>query len=110
MYVQLQFGALRAARFLDLSRLAAPRRIRVRDEVLAIGAPRTYTDLTRSRLVRRWLPMLAAAAAAAAAPIAEAQRVLGEEIQPIDDVRSTADYGRQVAVNLLERFWTDTGG
>jgi xanthine dehydrogenase iron-sulfur cluster and FAD-binding subunit A len=30
------------------------------------------------------------------------------EIAPIDDLRSTADYRRNVAVNLLRRFWTDT--
>ena len=40
--------------------------------------------------------------------IAEAKRVMVEEIHPIDDVRSTAEYRRQVAANLLERFWADT--
>ena len=49
------------------------------------------------------------AALAAGAPVAEAQRVLADEIHPIDDVRSTADYRRQVAVNLLGAFWRDTG-
>jgi xanthine dehydrogenase iron-sulfur cluster and FAD-binding subunit A len=44
-------------------------------------------------------------ALAAGAPIAEAQRILAEEITPIDDIRSTADYRRQVAVNLLRRWW-----
>jgi CO/xanthine dehydrogenase FAD-binding subunit len=237
VYVQLQLGTLSATRFLDLSRLAALRRIRLRDETLVIGALATYTDLIRSRLVRRLLPMLVAAARevggpqirnrgtiggniasgspagdalpvlavaeamvvlagsdgerrvpfaqfytgyrasvlrpdelivavevpplegaqwfrkvgtraaqaiskivvaavraprprvalgsvaptvvrlprteaalAAGASIAEAQQVLSEEIQPIDDVRSTADYRRQVAMNLLARFWADTGG
>jgi CO/xanthine dehydrogenase FAD-binding subunit len=38
----------------------------------------------------------------------EACRVLGQEIAPIDDMRSTADYRRRVAQNLLRRFWTDT--
>ncbi|MEK7401848.1 MAG: FAD binding domain-containing protein [Gemmatimonadota bacterium] len=38
----------------------------------------------------------------------EAARVLEREITPIDDVRSTADYRRTVAANLLRRFWTDT--
>jgi len=33
---------------------------------------------------------------------------LEREIQPIDDVRSTADYRRTVAGNLLRRFWADT--
>ena len=30
------------------------------------------------------------------------------EIQPIDDVRSTAEYRRVVAGNLLRQFWADT--
>ena len=44
----------------------------------------------------------------AGADIPTAQRTLGDEIRPIDDVRSTALYRRRVAQNLLERFWTDT--
>jgi len=47
-------------------------------------------------------------ALAQGASIDEAMRVLGEEIKPIDDVRSTADYRRQVSMNLLRRFWADT--
>jgi len=38
----------------------------------------------------------------------EPVRVLHAEIHPIDDIRSTAEYRRQVAGNLLRRFWTDT--
>jgi xanthine dehydrogenase small subunit len=38
----------------------------------------------------------------------EAARLLGDEIHPIDDVRSTADYRRTVSMNLLRRFWADT--
>ena len=41
------------------------------------------------------------------ATIEDAQRTLLEEIAPIDDIRSTADYRRRVAANLLARFWTD---
>ena len=40
--------------------------------------------------------------------IADAQRALAAEIAPIDDIRSTADYRRRVASNLLVRFWNDT--
>lgn len=40
--------------------------------------------------------------------IEEARRVLMEEIQPIDDLRSTAAYRRRVSANLLARFWADT--
>ncbi len=38
----------------------------------------------------------------------EAQEILTKEIQPIDDLRSTAAYRRLVCANLLARFWTDT--
>ena len=40
--------------------------------------------------------------------IDEAVNVLEAEIAPIDDVRSTGDYRRRVAANLLRRFWSDT--
>jgi xanthine dehydrogenase small subunit len=49
------------------------------------------------------------AALAGGASIDEAVRVLGEEIKPIDDVRSTAEYRRTVSANLVRRFWVDTG-
>ena len=45
------------------------------------------------------------AALASGASIADAQQVLLDEIAPIDDVRSTADYRRRVAANLLASFW-----
>jgi CO/xanthine dehydrogenase FAD-binding subunit len=48
------------------------------------------------------------AALATGASIDEAARVLESEITPIDDIRSTADYRRKVASNLLRRFWADT--
>jgi xanthine dehydrogenase small subunit len=41
--------------------------------------------------------------------LAEAQAALLEEIQPIDDLRSTAAYRRRVSANLLAQFWSDTG-
>lgn len=47
------------------------------------------------------------AALDAGVAIEDAQRTLLEEIAPIDDIRSTADYRRRVAANLLARFWTD---
>ena len=40
--------------------------------------------------------------------IDDAASVLAREIQPIDDLRSTADYRLRVSVNLLRRFWGDT--
>ena len=48
------------------------------------------------------------AALASGASIDDAVNVLESEITPIDDIRSTADYRRTVAANLLRRFWSDT--
>jgi xanthine dehydrogenase small subunit len=42
--------------------------------------------------------------------IDDAAAALEAEIQPIDDIRSTADYRRRVASNLLRRFWAETAG
>ena len=41
--------------------------------------------------------------------LVEAQAMLLDEIQPIDDLRSTAAYRRRVSANLLAQFWTETG-
>jgi xanthine dehydrogenase small subunit len=38
----------------------------------------------------------------------DAQATLRREITPIDDVRSTAEYRREVSVNLLADFWRAT--
>jgi xanthine dehydrogenase small subunit len=62
LFVGLNFGTLADVRFLDLWRLEALRAIEARRDTLVIGALATYTDLIRSRLVNRRLPMLAAAA------------------------------------------------
>ena len=48
------------------------------------------------------------AALAGGAPLEDAVAVLLDEIHPIDDIRSTAEYRRRVAANLLRRFWLDT--
>jgi CO/xanthine dehydrogenase FAD-binding subunit len=235
LFVGFHFGTVSARRFLDLQGLRTLRGIRARGDTLVIGALTTYTDLIRSPLVRRRLPILAEAArwvgspqiqnrgtlggnvanaspagdtlpvlavaeatlvlrsaeverrvpflsfytgyrqtvmrpdeliiaievppvegrpwfrkvgtraaqaiskvvmAAVRAPhprialgsvaptvirarrtedllgrggsLAEAQAVLMEEIQPIDDLRSTAAYRRRVSANLLAQFWSDT--
>jgi xanthine dehydrogenase small subunit len=47
-------------------------------------------------------------ALARGASIDEAAAVLLTEIHPIDDIRSTAEYRRRVACNLLRAFWTET--
>jgi CO/xanthine dehydrogenase FAD-binding subunit len=234
LYVSLNFGTLKDPRFLNLWGLDGLRTIEVRGDALAIGAMATHTDLIRSPLVRKRIPMLAAAARevggvqiqnrgtlggnvanaspagdtlpvlaaaeaivvlrsadetrrvpftafytgyrqsvrragelivgfeipairgaqwfrkvgtraaqaiskvviagvageaprialgsvaptvvrarrteaalAAGATLEDAQRTLLDEIAPIDDIRSTAEYRRRVAANLLARFWTD---
>jgi CO/xanthine dehydrogenase FAD-binding subunit len=45
------------------------------------------------------------AALAGGASIADAQRALVGEIAPIDDIRSTAEYRRRVAANLLAAMY-----
>jgi CO/xanthine dehydrogenase FAD-binding subunit len=62
LYVSLNFGTLTASRFLNLWRLDALRLIERRGVGLSVGALATYTDIIRSPLVRRCVPMLAAAA------------------------------------------------
>jgi xanthine dehydrogenase small subunit len=47
-------------------------------------------------------------AALAKGSIENAQKVMQDEIKPIDDLRSTADYRKRVSANLLARFWHDT--
>ena len=68
-------------------------------------APRLALGSVAATVVR--LP-LTERALASGATIAEAERVLQGEITPLDDLRSTADYRRRVAGNLLRRFWIDT--
>jgi CO/xanthine dehydrogenase FAD-binding subunit len=46
------------------------------------------------------------AALAGGASIGDAQHMLMDEIAPIDDLRSTAEYRRRVAANLLAAMWT----
>jgi CO/xanthine dehydrogenase FAD-binding subunit len=44
----------------------------------------------------------------AGAGIDAAAAIAAAEIQPIDDLRSTAEYRRRVVANLVRRFWSDT--
>lgn len=46
---------------------------------------------------------------AAGAGIDAASRQLLDEIAPIDDIRSSGDYRRRVAANLLAAFWAEAG-
>jgi CO/xanthine dehydrogenase FAD-binding subunit len=61
LYVALNFGTLRPTRFLNLWNLDALRGIEARGTTLRIGALATFTDIIRSGVVRRRLPMLVAA-------------------------------------------------
>ncbi len=40
----------------------------------------------------------------------EAKATLGQEISPIDDVRSTKDYRLEIAVNIFDEFLDELGG
>ena len=60
VFVSLNFGTLPQKRFLDLLGLPLGR-IAARGKGLSIGALATYTELIRSPLVRKRLPMLVAA-------------------------------------------------
>ena len=62
VYVNLNFGTSKDTRFVNLWPLDELRRIEVRGGVLSIGALATYTQMIRSPLVRKRLPILAAAA------------------------------------------------
>lgn len=61
VYVSLNFGTLQDSRFLNLWGLREMRRIEKRDGILSIGALATYTQMIRSPLVQKRLPILVAA-------------------------------------------------
>lgn len=44
----------------------------------------------------------------AGAGIDDAAAIAASEIQPLDDLRSSAAYRRRVVANLVRRFWSDT--
>jgi CO/xanthine dehydrogenase FAD-binding subunit len=61
LYVSANFGTLAGRRLMSLWNLDTLRQIKIRGEVLSVGALATYTDIIRSPLVTRRIPMLAAA-------------------------------------------------
>ena len=69
-------------------------------------APRIAVGSVAPTVVR--LPSTEAALGSGAS-VADAQQILLDEIRPVDDVRSTADYRRRVAANLLASFWNERG-
>jgi CO/xanthine dehydrogenase FAD-binding subunit len=80
VYVSLEFGTLAATRFLNLWRLDALRKIDVRDDVLSIGALATYTQLIRSPLVAKRVPILAAAAREVGGPQIQNRGTIGGNV------------------------------
>lgn len=69
------------------------------------GSPRIALGSVAPTVIR--LPKTEAVLAGGGS-IAQARRTLEEEIAPIDDIRSTAEYRRRVSGNLLEKFWRET--
>jgi len=65
-------------------------------------APRIAVGSVAPTVVR--LPSTEAALASGTS-LADAQQILLDEISPVDDVRSSAEYRRRVAANLLADFW-----
>ncbi len=61
VYVGLHFGTMPERRFIDLWDLQELRGISVDGDVLRIGALTTYTEIIRSTIVRKRVPMLVAA-------------------------------------------------
>jgi xanthine dehydrogenase small subunit len=43
------------------------------------------------------------------ATVRHAMQVLGEDYRPLSDVRASSEYRLNVAANLLQRFWLETG-
>ncbi len=80
LYVGFHFGSVRDERFLDLSGLRALHGIRLHGGALVIGALTTYTELIRSPLVRRRLPMLIAAAREVGSPQIQNRGTLGGNV------------------------------
>jgi xanthine dehydrogenase small subunit len=80
LYVSVNFGTLSGSRFLDLWPLDPLRRITVSDDALIIGALATYTDLIKSRHVRKLLPMLVDAARQIGGPQIQNRGTIGGNI------------------------------
>jgi CO/xanthine dehydrogenase FAD-binding subunit len=80
LYVGFHFGTVPDRRFLDLQGLRELRGIRRRGETLVIGALTTYTELIRSPLVRRRLPILVEASRWVGSPQIQNRGTLGGNI------------------------------
>jgi len=62
VFVGLHFGTTRERRFLDLWNIDELRGIDVKDDVLRIGALTTYSEIIKSKMVQKRVPMLVASA------------------------------------------------
>jgi CO/xanthine dehydrogenase FAD-binding subunit len=80
LYVAVNFGTLSGSRFLDLWPLDPLRRISLRDDTLTIGALASYTEIIRSRHVRKCLPMLVESARQIGGPQIQNRGTLGGNI------------------------------
>jgi CO/xanthine dehydrogenase FAD-binding subunit len=80
LYVSLNAGTFSGRRFLDLWKLDDLRGITRRGACLSIGALTTFTEIQRSALVRRRVPMLAAAAAQVGAAQVQNRATIGGNI------------------------------
>ena len=80
LYVAVNFGTLSGSKFLDLWPLEPLRRIRLSNGTLTIGALATYTEIIRSRHVKRHLPMLVDSARQIGGPQIQNRGTIGGNI------------------------------
>ncbi len=114
IYVGLHFGTLSAKRFINLWDLKELRGIKLKGDVLVLGALTTYSELIESRLVNRRLPMLVAASREVGGPQIQNRGTIGGNIanaSPAGDslpvlavaeasiVLKSADGARRIAFN-----------
>ena len=106
LYVALNFGTLQETRFLNLWWLDALRTIEMRGDLLCIGAMATHTDLIRSPLVRRRIPMLAAASSEVAACNSESRDARRQHRQRLPAGDTLPDYAADAGVVLTSAAGT----
>lgn len=94
LYVDLNSGTLKPRRFVNLWGLDELRRIEVKRGLLSIGALATFSDCMRSPLVRRHLPMLAAAAREVGGPQIQNRATLGGNVANASPAGDALQIGR----------------
>ena len=80
LYVALNFGTLVSRRFVDIWGIAELRTISIRNDALVIGALATYTDIIRSAVVAKRLPMLIDASRQVGGPQIQNRGTIGGNI------------------------------